>query len=207
VFWEIQFYPKCTHHVFLSHCAEDRNELVFPLFERLRAGGIIPWLDRHDYPYGRNSRAALRDAILSCRHVAFLITDAMLASARGWCVQELAWAELLQDNLLQTGGPTLLNVSLPLYFVRQDDPRLPRSVWQACRDKGPVCPAGVDRVGWAFDHIRAFLERESRLATELRQFARTNPPFRSKLQGRSGFRDRVTRFDPQPLPPPPPTAR
>ncbi len=51
--WQIQSFPSCTHHVFLSHCREDREWLVFPLEEELRRRGVIPWLDRHEYPYGR----------------------------------------------------------------------------------------------------------------------------------------------------------
>lgn len=201
MFWTIQFYPRCTYDVFLSHCAEDRDRLVFPLYEALRGRGVRSWIDRHDYPYGRGSRAALRDAIIACRHVVFLVTDAMLTSARGWCVQELAWAELLQDNLLQPGGPALVNAILPLYFVEPGDGRLPRPVWQTVRDKGPFCPSSSDPVAWAADQVAAFLRREERLAYEFRRYSRSSTEFRTRLRGRQGLYDRVVRFDPQPLPP------
>ena len=135
MFWTVASFPRCTHHIFLSHCAEDRKALTYPVYQALWQRGIVSWLDRHDYPYGRNSRSALRDSILHSRHTAFLITDAMLSSPRGWCVQELAWSELLQDNFHYSGGD-LVNLILPLYFVEQSDNRLPRSVWQALRDRG-----------------------------------------------------------------------
>lgn len=200
MFWTTDFFPRCEHHVFLSHCAEDRTELVHPVYESLRERGIWAWLDRHDYPYGRGSRAALRDAIIGCRHVVFLVTDAMLTQARGWCVQELAWTELLQDNLLQAGGPTLQNVFLPLYFVEPSDTRLPRSVWQAVRDKGVFSQSGVARPAWAAGQIEAFLRREEVLAAELGRYARRNDAFRTSLRAKHGLFDRVTRFHPQPLP-------
>lgn len=199
MFWAIEFFPSCTHHVFLSHCAEDRPALVLPLYEALLRRNIFTWLDRHDYPYGRGSRVALRDSILQCRHSVFLITDAMLASSRGWCVQELAWAELLQDNLVRSGG-VLLNVILPLFFTDMADSRLPRSVWQVVKDKGPFCPPGAMRVVWAADHIEKFLRREERLVTEIRPYARRKE-VRTELRKKTGLFDRVTRFDPQPLPP------
>lgn len=202
--WTIQFFPPCTHHVFLSHCAEDRLSLVLPLFSRLQQYGVTPWLDRHDYPYGRGSRAALRDAILRCRHVVFLVTDDMLTQARGWCVQELAWAELLQDNLTLPGSPGVQNVVLPLYFVDVADGRLPRSVWQAARDKGTFCPPGADRVGWATDQLLRFLRREEELASGFKQFADASVAFRKQLRaGAGGLGDRVTQFAPRGLTPAP----
>ena len=30
--WRVQSLPRCTHHVFLSHCAEDRVRLVQPVY-------------------------------------------------------------------------------------------------------------------------------------------------------------------------------
>jgi hypothetical protein len=198
VFWIVTSFPHCTHHVFLSHCAEDRETLVYPLFQALRQRGIVPWLDRHDYPYGRSSRAALRDSILRCRHTVFLITDAMLASARGWCVQELAWSELLQDNLRYPGGD-LLNLILPLYFVEQADGRLPRSVWQVLRDKRRFCSEDVERGQWAATQIEEFLRREEQYANELRSLARRSD-FAAHLKKSEGLRDRVTRVEPRPLP-------
>ncbi len=192
VFWTIEFYPPCTHHVFLSHSAEDREELVLPVFRRLRERGVLPWIDRHDYPYGRGSRAALRDGILTCRHSVFFVTSAMLTQARGWCVQELAWAELLQDNLLRPGGPALQNVLLPLYFVPPADDRLVRSVWQSVRDRGPFRPRGYRWIDWAVDQIAGFLSRENSHAARLGAHALDDHAFRTQLNARSGLLTRVT---------------
>ena len=81
--WEIQFFPLCTHHVFLSHCREDRQWLLHDVCEELQRREVIPWFDQHDYPYGRASFQALRDCVLKSRHVVFFVTDAMLSQARG----------------------------------------------------------------------------------------------------------------------------
>ena len=201
MFWVIEsFPPQCEFHIFLSHSGEDRADFVFPLFNDLTHRGIVPWLDRHHYPYGRGSRAALRDSILQCRHTVFLITDAMLASPRGWCVQELVWAELLQANLVSPGA-ILLNVILPLFFTDFSDSRLSRSVWQLLRDSGKFCPAGATRVEWAANEIEAFLRREEQWASHVRTTARPRSDRRTDLKKKPGLLNRVTRFDPQPLPP------
>ena len=138
--WQIRSFPRCAYHVFLSHSAEDRLDHVKPVLEAIQARGIIPWFDQNDYTYGRPSRAALRDGILKSRHTVFFITDALLASPRGWCAMELTLAEIVQTNL-QTRGGQLANTILPLYFVDQYDDRLPRSVWQDLRDLGRFVPA------------------------------------------------------------------
>ena len=88
--WTIRHFPPCSHHVFLSHSREDRADLVDPIYLQLREQRIVPWLDRHDYAYGRDSRIALQDGILRSRHVVFLITLNLLNSPRGWCALELA---------------------------------------------------------------------------------------------------------------------
>ncbi len=123
VFWQITAFPKCDYHVFLSHCAQDRDGLVHPVDAELRRRRIIPWLDREDYYYGRDSRSALRYGLLKSRHVAFFVTLAMMDYRRGWCPMELAYADLLQGNLLYPGDP-LLNVELPLFFLDSGDPEI-----------------------------------------------------------------------------------
>jgi hypothetical protein len=111
----------------------------------------------------------------------------------------LAWAELLQDNLIQPGGPALLNVALPLYFVPPGEERLPRSVWQTGRDRGPFRPKGASRVEWAVEQVVAFLKRERTFADRMRDHALDIPAFHKALQQRPGLLKRVTEF--QPLPP------
>lgn len=201
--WTVQSFPRCTHHVFLSHSAEDRAGLAYPLYAELVRRGVATWLDRHDYPYGLTSRAALRDAVLRSRHAVVLVTPAMLSQARGWCVQELAWAELLQDNLHGPGGDWV-NVLLPLYFVPQADPRLPRSVWQVGRDRGEFWPGRVPRVRWAADRVERFLRREQGRAADYDRAVADGGLPAAQLRPGTGLPERATRFDPQPLPPRPP---
>lgn len=88
--WAIGTFPECRYHVFLSHCQEDRERLVFPLRDSLQRIQRIPWMDCHDYPKGRPPFAALRDSLLECRHVVFLITESMLDQPRGWTMIESA---------------------------------------------------------------------------------------------------------------------
>lgn len=198
MFWQIASFPKCEHHVFLSHCAEDRDGLVSPVYDRLVSAGITPWLDREDYYYGRDSRAALRDGLLRSRQVVFFVTDAMLAVARGWCVLELALTELLELSFRAPGGQ-LANVFLPLFLVPQADERLPRSVWQLVRDRGRFLTPG-DPVGWCVAQIHQFLAREQRLARELAGMARKDPAFAKLLNKTTGLADRITKFHPRRLP-------
>jgi hypothetical protein len=106
VFWQLQSYPVCTHHVFLSHSREDHDPLVRPVSDALVADGVVPWLDREDYYYGRDSRSALRDGVLRSRHAVFFVTAELIASGRGWCAFELAFAEVLQATLAWPGGGT-----------------------------------------------------------------------------------------------------
>jgi hypothetical protein len=198
--WQLRFFPACTHHVFLSHCREDRDWLVFPLFEALRQQGIIPWLDRHDYPHGRNSFAALRDGILKSRHTVFLVTGAMLAQARGWGIIELAWADLLQENLREPGG-VLQNVILPLFFLSQDDERLLRSAWQPTRDRAVFhTPQSGAPVDWAVRQIRGFLAREADRGVDNLAWLQRDSRARDRLNERQGLFDRVIAVYPTPAP-------
>ena len=201
MFWTLSSFPTCQWHVFLSHCREDRVDLVSPLNEQLREAGVIPWLDREDYPYGRDSRTALRDGILRCRHTVLLITNSTLAQARGWTVQELCWAELLQGNLTIPGG-FLQNVILPLFFVDRAHPDLCSSVWNVLLDRGQFYEiANGDPVPWAKTQVVNFLRREEILTQEMATRSKRDAIFRAGLKARpDGLRRRVTQFDPGPLP-------
>lgn len=201
MFWQLTSFPKCEHHLFLSHCAEDRESLVWPVFERLQAAGVRPWLDRDDYQYGRDSRSALRDALGLSRHVVFFVTEQMLSTTRGWCVLELGYTEIIQSNLMGQGGP-LANVFLPLYFVPKSDERLPRSVWQLARDRGHFYEesSGVDRVSWSVQQLLAFLRREQQFADLLAKHVRQDARLKAHLSATDGLFDRVARFHPTRIP-------
>jgi TIR domain len=199
VFWSVAAFPSCTHHVFLSHCREDHDDLVRPVYELLATNNISGWLDREDYHYGRDSRTALRDAILRSRHTVFFVTPALLATGRGWCVLELAYAELLQASLVRPGG-ALANVILPLFFVPQSDDALPRTVWQLARDRGRFCDApSAGRADWAVAEIARFLRDEQRIAADCAAFYKQDKAFRKELAARTGLTERATQFDPHPL--------
>lgn len=201
MFWQIASFPKCSHHVFLSHCQEDRAALVAPVYDALMAGGVKPWLDREDYYYGRSSREALRDAVLDSRHVVFFVTDAMLSSARGWCLLELAYAEILDANLTHRGG-TLATSFLPLFLVDQADARLPRTVWQLLRDRGKFCPAALsaaNEVDWCHQEIRDYLLREQQKSINVSQSLNRDPESKREIRRKQGLFDRVARFHPSPL--------
>ena len=199
--WRLKFFPACTHHVFLSHCREDRNWLVLPLYEALQQEQVIPWLDRHDYPYGRTSFSALREGILKSRHTVFLVTHGMLSQTRGWGTVELAWADLLQEDLHESGG-ALQNIILPLFFLPHDDERLLRSAWQAIRDRAVFCPH-IDPaacVAWAVHQIGNFLTREAVRGADMMAGLRQGSKARERLEVRPGLVDRVIARYPTPAP-------
>lgn len=200
MFWQILAYPRCEYHVFLSHCAEDGRQLVHPVYDRLQQLRIIPWLDREDYYYGRESRTALRDGLLRSRHVVFFITLGMMDYRRGWAHLELAYSDLLQANLTHAGGP-LMNVELPLFFLNHGDSGLLPTVWNALRDRGRFhSPADGDPVEWAVRQIQVFLQREQSLALDMAKVIVPGSPMHDRLSEHHGLLERVTRFDPGPIP-------
>jgi hypothetical protein len=200
MFWQITSFPRCEYHVFLSHCALDRQDMVHPVHDELKRRGIIPWLDRDDYYYGRDSRTALRDGLLRSRHVVFFVTLGMMDYRRGWCPMELAYSDLLQANLIHAGGP-LLNFELPLIFLDRADVEFPRTAWDALRDRGIFHqPADGDPVIWAVNKIVEFLHREQDLALDMAKVVVPGQPVHQALAGRPGLVERVTQFDPSPIP-------
>jgi hypothetical protein len=199
--WRVEFFPKCRFHVFLSHSREDHDELVRPVYDRLVERRIAPWIDRHHYPYGADSRSALQQSLVECRHTVFFVTESLILSSRGWCVLELAYAELLQRSVLAPSGP-LSNIFLPLLFIPQSHALLPRTVWQAIRDRGNFHDTAkdLDPVAWACAEIERFLKREQQTAAQLKARARRDGTFRQSLPLANGLRDRITKFEPQTIP-------
>jgi len=199
--WEISSFPACSHHVFLSHCREDRQRLVWPLYHALDQQRIVAWLDRHHYPGGRRSFDALRSSVLKCQHVVFLVTRSMLQQPRGWGVVELSCAEILQENL-QTPGGWLQNVALPLIFVDRNDTSLAHSAWSVLSDRAIFAPAGLRgyraRAGWAATTIAQFVQRENQLALEMSEQLKQDSDFRRRMRQRSGLASRITKQDPKP---------
>ena len=200
MFWQISSFPRCEYHVFLSHCALDRPTLVHSVYDELMRRRIVPWLDREDYYYGRDSRTALRDGLLKSRHVVYFVTLGMMDYRRGWCPMELAYSDLLQTNLIYAGGP-LLNFELPLFFLDRTDAALSGTAWDTLRDRGRFHhPSEGDPVTWAVDQIVAFLHREQDLALDRAKVVVPGNPVHDALAGRHGLVERVTQFDPSPIP-------
>ena len=195
--WLIGSYPKCTHHVFLSHCAEDREQLVLPVAAALRAHGVEPWVDRHNYPHGRPSREALRSSLLKCRHAVFFITEAMLASPRGWCVLELAYAELIQANLTR-GTLPLVNVVMPLFFGTMRHEALERSVWRRLLDSAVPLPIedAASSIQSAADAVHDFLLREQEHRSDVAEKIRGEAALSDELNLIQGKRNRCFKFQP-----------
>ena len=200
MFWQISSFPRCKHHVFLSHCAIDRPKLVHRVYDELMRRRIVPWLDKEEYYYGRDSRTALRDGLLRSRHVVFFVTLGMMDYRRGWCLMELAYSELLQANLIHAGGP-LVNFELPLFFLDRNDAALSRTAWNTLRNRGIFHhPSDGDPVTWAVDQIVAFLHREQDLALDMAKAIVPGQPVYKTLASRYGLVERVTQFDPSPVP-------
>ena len=200
MFWQITSFPRCEFHAFLSHCAADRRQLVYPVYEELKRKAVIPWLDKENYYYGRGSRTALRDGLLRSRHVVFFVTPGMMRYCRGWCQMELAYSDLMQANFAYAGGP-VLHFELPLFFISQADSRLPRSSWNDLRGQGPFHkPSHGNRVTWAVDQIIKFLHREQSLALDMVKAVTPGSAIHSSLLNQSGLIERVTQFDPGAIP-------
>ena len=191
--WQISSFPTCQFHVFLSHSAEDREWLILPLFERLKRVPIIPWLDLHHYPLGTDTHEALRERILRCRHIVYLVTQATLAVARGWTVLERAYAGILQDNLCAC-GIDLCHVELPLFFLPRNEHRLTRSVWQSVRGKASFhVPSDGNPVDWAVAQIARFVHQEQNWGIEVSEMTRMDPTLRKTISAdkRPGLHERL----------------
>ena len=197
----IDSFPRCTHHVFLSHTGLDKVDLILPVYQRLRSQGVIPWIDQDDFAYGRDSLVALEEGVLSCRHTAFFLTPAMLSNPKGWCPVELGYADLLQRNL-RGNGVDLVNVILPLILLPDPNITLPGTVWRTLADRGPTYrpERDPDPVSWAVGAIHRFLLLEQRRAERFEQRRRKDRDFRDSLSRTPGLKQRVTVFEPQPIP-------
>ena len=195
--WKIERLPPCTHHVFLSHCAEDRVRLVQPVFDALEDNAYGPWLDRHHYPRGQGAFAALREGIIHCRHVVYFVTARFLAQGRGWGSVELAYSNLLQENL--SFRLELCHIQFPLFFVPQGKVSLLRSAWRPLVERGRFYPPGrVDRraVNWATQEIMTFIRQEERRGAFLADQVQNDPSFQSFLEEEPHLLQRIMCGDP-----------
>jgi hypothetical protein len=216
--WRIEYWPSCEAHIFLSHCAEDRERLILPVYEELKCRHVIPWIDRHDYPAGRDAMEALREELLKCRHVIYFVTDAMLRQGRGWASAERAFAATIQQRLRYFDAE-IAHIELPLIFVPVDDPVLQRSVWRGLADKAKCCPHPMPRRGslgrtssrsqqlqrwreehvqWAAATIESFVRQEERWAVEVGIRLEQDSRLRDEFRGDANLTRRILAQAPRP---------
>lgn len=199
--WGIRHLPRCTHHVFLSHCAEDRDRLVQPVYNALENGRYFPWFDKHHYPAGQGAFEALREGILHCRHVVYFVTARFLSQGRGWNSVENAYANLLQENL-HFKSLELCHVQFPLLFVPHGHVILRRSAWGPLVHRGRRYPSGrVDNatVAWATQEIAAFIRQEERRGVSLAEQIQNDPGFQPLLSAEPNLLRRIMCADPPPI--------
>jgi hypothetical protein len=198
--WKVRLFPRCTHHVFLSHCAEDRLRLVQPVYAALEDAKYQPWLDRHHYPVGTGAFEALREEILRCRHVVYFVTAPFLSQGMGWNSIENAYANLLQENL-RFESYELCHVQLPLFFVRRDNVTLQRSAWAPLMPRGRFYPAArVDSgaMNWAAEEIGGFIRQEEKRGVLLATQVENDPSFKKLLKDEPNLLRRIMCADPLP---------
>jgi hypothetical protein len=186
--WEISSFPKCQYHVFLSHCAEDRDWLVDPLYDRLSRLRIVAWFDRTHFGPGGDPHEKLRENILLSRHTVFLVTEGMLTQGRGWACVEKAYTGLLQENL-RSRTTQLCRIELPLFFLPTSSVTFDRSVWSTVRSSGVYHgPGDGDPVEWAAAQVARFVYSETKRGRSLGADLEIDPTL---IDGRPGLIDRV----------------
>ncbi|MCE9604159.1 MAG: toll/interleukin-1 receptor domain-containing protein [Planctomycetia bacterium] len=207
--WQIDFWPECTKHAFLSHCAEDRANLVSPVFEELERRKIAGWFDRHHYPAGRDSFETLREELLGTRHVVYFITPAMLNQGRGWTQIERGYSATIQQ-LLRYEDIELAHVELPLLFADSTDDVFQRLVYRSLIDKSlrcniPILDAadgywGRNHVEWAADAIESFVHQEEQWAINLAVRFAQDSHLQERFATDDNRRRRILAESPPPFP-------
>ena len=127
--------------------------------------------------------AALREAIIRCRHVVYFVTEEFLSQGRGWNSVETAYSELLQANLMQP-ALVLCNLQLPLFCLPRNHATLESSAWGSCVQSGRFYPPGkVDggAVNWAHQEIAAFIKQEENRGHSLATQIEKDPSFQRIL--------------------------
>ncbi|HUQ69486.1 MAG TPA: toll/interleukin-1 receptor domain-containing protein [Planctomycetaceae bacterium] len=192
--WEISHWPIPAFHAFLSHCAEDREALVMPVYQLLVKDGCIPWIDMHDYPVGKDPFDALRDSLLRSRHVIYFITRNYLRQGRGWCATERAYAEVIQQHF-RLRSAVLWDYELPLVFVSRDEEPLLRSTMNPIMSKAITCPFGarhrMKQVAWCAEQIRRLIQQQYALTDSLIERLEADRELRSELDRSHGLRQRL----------------
>ena len=178
--WRIEYWPGCVAHAFLSHCAEDRDGLVLPVFEELSASHRPVDGSRALSPRARGNRGVAggtaqmpaRDLL---HHTGNALPRTRMAGRR------TGMAATIQQHLRD--GQEIAHVEMALLFVKTTDPAFQRSVWRSLVDKAECCPHPVTLpaassdagrrdwhehpVFWAAERVEQFVRQEERWAKEL----------------------------------------
>jgi hypothetical protein len=76
-----------TYDVFISHASEDKDEVVRPLAEALRAEGLRVWYDEFELRIGDSLRRKIDKGLVSSRFGLVVLSPSFIA--KGWTNYEL----------------------------------------------------------------------------------------------------------------------
>ena len=76
-----------THDVFISYASEDKDEVVQPLAEALRAGGLSVWYDDFELRMGDSLRRSIDRGITASRFAVIVLSKSFFS--KGWTNYEL----------------------------------------------------------------------------------------------------------------------
>ncbi len=196
--WEVELFPRCTHHVFIAYSSEDAERLARPLRnELMEQRGISAWLAEFDLPTASTTLFAdLRRALLRSRIIVYLVTKNSLSNGRGWQAVERAYGELIEQSL--SCETPLQFVELLLLFECSFEPNLGRSCWYELIKNGRFeefprheeCDEAT-RVRWAADRITLFLGTQIQDGNQSLLRIDAEPHLRQFVDARPGLRDRV----------------
>lgn len=78
---------EASHDVFISHASEDKDEVVRPLAEALRAGGLDVWYDEFTLKIGDSLRRKIDEGLRNSRFGVVVLSQAFFG--KGWPEYEL----------------------------------------------------------------------------------------------------------------------
>jgi hypothetical protein len=89
---------------FISHVNEDAAEVAELKAAIQGASGrgrrsLDCFLDKHNWELGNPNKRVIRDNLMKSDHLLLWVTPAFLRSRRGWTWLELAYAELIEEQL------------------------------------------------------------------------------------------------------------
>jgi hypothetical protein len=205
--WDIRHWPEPSFHTFLSHCAEDREPLIWRIHERLQELRLMPWFDQRDYPLAQDPFHALRNQLIRCRHIIYFITPAYLRQGRGWVAAERTYAELIQRHF-DVQSTSWWSFELPLIFLPNKPEsldHLQRSAWST------LIPRAVwydrrrlrrqSRVEWAADQIVKLVASQYADSQLFAHRLLNDPDMVQRLDQSMGLRNRLTSAFPRFMPP------